>query len=256
MHSAIQIFRELFLALLLLQAQPIKPSMSFYWQLDGNVTNFNNAQIYDIDLFDSSPTLIKKLHEHNKTVICYFSAGTYENWRPDISLFPQTAIGEPLDDWPGERWLDIRDNRIKKIMRKRIDLALKKGCDGVEPDNIDGFTNDTGFSFSYSDQLRFNRFLAYEAHKRGLLIALKNDPLQAKMLAKLFDFAIVEECVENGECDKYLPFIEENKAVFAVEYEYAPFQEGCQKYNRFKFYFTSSSLDGSLWQECYGASRK
>jgi hypothetical protein len=39
----------------------------------------------------------------------------------------------------------------------RLDLAKNKKCDGVEPDNIDGFQNKTGFSLSYSDQLNFNK---------------------------------------------------------------------------------------------------
>jgi hypothetical protein len=39
-------------------------------------------------------------------------------------------------------------------------LCREKGFDAVEPDNIDAFTNDTGFPMTYEDQLRFNRWLA------------------------------------------------------------------------------------------------
>ena len=43
-----------------------------------------------------------------------------------------------------------------------MDLAKSKGCDGIEPDNVDGHEddNDTGFNFGYDDQLRYNRWLA------------------------------------------------------------------------------------------------
>ena len=31
--------------------------------------------------------------------------------------------------------------------------AAKKGCHGVDPDNVDGYSNSTGFALSYGDQL-------------------------------------------------------------------------------------------------------
>lgn len=39
-------------------------------------------------------------------------------------------------------------------------LAAEKGCDAVEPDNVDGFTNKTGFSLSEADQIGFNILVA------------------------------------------------------------------------------------------------
>ena len=40
--------------------------------------------------------------------VCYFSAGSAEDWRPDFRQFPSAAIGRALDGWPGESWVDIR----------------------------------------------------------------------------------------------------------------------------------------------------
>ena len=60
-------------------------------------------------------------------------------------------------------------------MRARFDLCKAKGFDGIEPDNIDGYTNNTGFPLTYQDQLNYNTWLANEAHARGLSIGLKND---------------------------------------------------------------------------------
>ncbi len=58
-------------------------------------------------------------------------------------------------------------------MLRRLDLAVTKGCDGVEPDNMDGYANDSGFPLTAEDQLTFNRFIANEAHRRGLAVGLK-----------------------------------------------------------------------------------
>ena len=60
------------------------------------------------------------------------------------------------------------------MIASRLDIAAARGCDGVEPDNVDGYDNDSGFELTRADQIDFNRFLATEAHQRGLSVGLKN----------------------------------------------------------------------------------
>jgi hypothetical protein len=103
-------------------------------------------------------------------------------------------------------------------MLQRIQLCKSKGFDGLEPDNIDGFTNDTGFELTGNDQLRYNMWLADEAHRLGLSIGLKNDPEQVSDLQEYFDWALVEDCFWEGWCDDLKPFLDSGKAVFAAEY--------------------------------------
>ena len=100
----------------------------------------------------------------------------------------------------------------------RLDDALRRGCDGVEPDNVDGYSNPNGVGLSASDQLDYNRFLADEAHARGLSIGLKNDLDQVEELEPWFDWALNEECLNWDECSLLRPFIDAGKAVFHVEY--------------------------------------
>ena len=192
--------------------------VSFYWQLQGELKMDEDAEIYDIDLFDSSAETIERLHGMGKIVLCYFSAGSYEEWRSDAASFPEEILGNELDGWEGERWLDIRASRVRDIMLARLDLAAEKGCDGVEPDNVDGYLNDSGFALSAEEQLRYNIFLANEARRRGLFVGLKNDALQAEILEPYFDFALSEQCREYGECDAFRAFVDSGKAVFDVEY--------------------------------------
>jgi len=191
---------------------------SWQWQLKYEVNTSYDVEIYDIDLFDSSKNLIQSLQNSGKKVICYFSAGSYENWRSDIGDFPQSAIGNVMSDWNTENWLDISNEGLAPVMRTRLDLAVQKGCDGVEPDNMDGYINKTGFNLSADDQLAYNKFIANEARKRGLSVALKNDVDQAKELEPYFDFSINEECHVYDECKKLKPFIDANKPVLHTEY--------------------------------------
>ncbi len=196
-----------------------KPGTCWQWQLNDEVNTSWDVTMYDIDLFDTPQTTIDKLHTDGRIVICYFSAGSWEEWREDARDFPDEVLGEPLEEWEDERWLDIsRIDLLEPIMLVRLNLAVAKNCDGVEPDNVDGYTNETGFDLTYDDQLEYNLWLAEQAHQRGLSIGLKNDLDQIDEVVDDFDWALNEECFQFDECDELLPFIEAGKAVFGVEY--------------------------------------
>ena len=191
---------------------------TWQWQLSGKLNPRYDVDLYDIDLFDTSASAIAALHRSGKKVLCYFSAGSYESWRSDAGAFSSEVRGEKMDGWD-ELWLDIRQESLRPIMRARLDQARDKGCDGVEPDNVDGYANETGFPLRAEDQLAYNRFLAAEAHARGLAIGLKNDLDQIPQLVSVFDFAVNEQCHEFDECAKLTPFITADKPVFNAEYQ-------------------------------------
>ncbi|MBI4360476.1 endo alpha-1,4 polygalactosaminidase [Candidatus Micrarchaeota archaeon] len=197
----------------------IAKGASFSWQLVEPMNTKIQADVYDIDLFESNASTVQQLHDQGRKVVCYLSAGTWEPYRPDAGAFPLEAIGRtyapPFDD---EKWLDIRDERVQDIMEKRLDLCKQKGFDGVEPDNVDGFQQKTGFDLTAKDQLAYNAWLAKQAHARGLSVGLKNDGEQAADLVNEFDFALVEQCVSDGFCEEFKPFVDAGKAVFMVEY--------------------------------------
>ena len=197
-----------------------RPSLTdtWQWQLSGTINASYPVSIYDIDLFDTPTDTIRALQNSGKKVICYFSAGSSENWRPDYTRFQTADMGNPLSGWQGERWLDTRSLNVRQIMRARLDLAVNKGCNAVEPDNVDGYTNSSGFSLTSANQLDYNRFLATEANSRGLAIGLKNDVGQIADLVAYFDFAINEECHIYSECGAYQAFTSVGKPVFNAEY--------------------------------------
>ncbi len=175
--------------------------------------------MFDIDGFDNSAATVRKIHANGAKAICYISGGSREDWRPDASAFSREMIGDS-NDWEGEAWLDIRQiNVLLPIMEKRVQMCKKKEFDAVEFDNVDGYTNDTGFSLSASHQIRYNKALAALAHKYRMAAVLKNDGEQVRSLVAHFDAAVVEQCHEYDECDVYAPFTKADKPVFVVEYE-------------------------------------
>ncbi len=184
-------------------------------------------QVFDIDLYDKDGTALNTaavaaIHARDAHAVCYVDAGTWENWRPDASKFPAAALGKS-NGWPGEKWLDIRRiDDLKPILNARVAKCASAGFDAVDFDNVDGYTNDTGFPLSAADQLTFNRALSDLAHNRGLSVGLKNDLDQLGDLQTAFDFAVNEQCFQYNECNRYDGWVTAGKAVVELEYRASP----------------------------------
>lgn len=189
---------------------------TWQWQLTAAIDTSLDVEMYDVDLFNVTDEELAALSD--RVVICYFSAGTWEAWRDDAGDFPSEALGSTLEEWEDERWLDLTNARVREIMLARLDLAVERGCDGVEPDNMDGYANENGAGLNATEQLAFNRFIADAAHERGLSVGLKNDVDQLEDLVGWYDWALNEECAAYDECGRYEVFTSQGLAVFHVEY--------------------------------------
>ncbi len=217
-----------------------RPSAGLTWQWqigDNDIDTSIEAEVYDIDLYVDQ-AIIDELHVKGRKVICYISVGSWEDWRPDKDQFPAEVLGKEYEGWQGEKWLDIRRiDLLAPIMLARLDLCQAKGFDAIEPDNMEIWTNDTGFPLTYDDQLKFALWLADEAHKRGLAIGQKNASDQVKDLVNVYDFAITEDYFYYNEADAMIPYIEANKPVFAAEYTDLPgdFAKFCEQAKQLNF---------------------
>jgi hypothetical protein len=180
------------------------------------------VRMYDVDLFDTPAATVRKIHAKGRRAICYIDAGTWERWRPDAARFPAFVRGKS-NGWPGERWLDVRRlDVLGPIIRARIDLCKRKGFDGVDFDNVDGYSNRTGFPLTAADQLAYDTWLANRAHQRGLAVGLKNDRGQIRALLPYFDLAVDEQCFRYADCALLKPFVAAGKPVFEIEYGLSP----------------------------------
>ena len=228
---------------------PWTPSVSDTWQiilshppvLSSDTSTTPNVSIFDIDLFDTPTETIKQLHSMGKKVICYFSAGSYEDWRPDASEFKKEDLGRDLDGWPGEKWLNLGSENVRRIMKGRVDLAREKGCDGVDPDNIDGYVstdlppchpfrlntrcanktyqqNNNGLSLTQSSSITFLQYISSLTAPLNLTLGLKNAGDIIPAVLPIVHFSVNEQCAKYGECATFAPFIAAEKPVFHIEY--------------------------------------
>jgi hypothetical protein len=221
-------------------------------QLSGKVDTSVKARVFDIDLLTNSRAVVGALKRKQRTVVCYFSAGTNESFRAPSQQFPPQTRGNRLADYPRERWLDIRRiAKLKPLIERRLDLCKRRRFSAVDFDNVDGYANDSGFRLKAQDQLRYNRYLARAAHARGLAAGLKNDISQVPALARSFDFAVNEQCLQYRECGVLRRhFIRHGKAVLHIEYRQKP-REFCPRARKLGFSSLYKRLDlGSYRVAC------
>jgi len=200
------------------------PKTTFDWDLRDNIpSDFSyEANIVDIDAFDNSKTYVEKLQAQGKKVIAYISVGSWEDWRPDINDFPSSVIGNNYPGWDGEKFLDIRNiDALAPIIRARFDMIKEKGFDGIEPDNMDlnsWTTAELGFDITDEDVITYSKWIAKEAHIRGLSIGQKNATDLSDQLVAHFDWILLEDAFYDNIQEEAKIYITNNKAVFATEY--------------------------------------
>ena len=135
------------------------------------------------------------------------------------------ALQNKLGDW-NEWYVDIHSKKckkhIRKVMQKRIKAAAKKGCDGVDPDNVDEvclftlslmnmlisqYSNPQTYNITEQDQVDYLLWWSKTARKEHLVVNLKNagnllvdsetgnaTKYQAD-LVEAFDYNVLEQCV-------------------------------------------------------------
>jgi hypothetical protein len=192
--------------------------LTWYWQLQGTVNNNEPVAAYDIDGFDNAASEVSTLHASGKHVICYIDVGTSETFRSDDSSFPASVQGS-TNGWPGEKWLDVRAlSTLEPIMTARFQMCKEKGFDAVEPDNMDGYENSTGFPITAQQQVTYDNWVAGEVHALGMSVFQKNDGEQTSQLESHFDGALDEQCNQYQECGNFQAYLAAGKPVLNAEY--------------------------------------
>ena len=216
-------------------------------QLSGDLVIPLWSTLVEIDGLESDPADVARIHATGRRAVCYLSAGSAEQYRQDLALLPSSVIGQPLVGWPDERWLDVRQLAVLlPWMQARIQVCADKGFDAVEFDNVDAYAHETGFNISRAQQRRYLVALSQMARDAGLSPGLKNAPELAPAISSAFDWALLEECVQDDFCGRYTAFIDAGAPVFDVEYTTFT-TRACQVGRTYGVHvqFTTVALDGA-----------
>jgi hypothetical protein len=194
----------------------------------------STANIWDTDDFtdagsmgsndepNGASTVVSQLHAANKYSICYVEAGAQQA-EPDSSHFAAADYGNDaqqyqMQGYAGEYWFDTRGFAAYKYgdansvltgaaaniaagMAQRIAGCKAEGQDAIEPDDLDGYTNQSnsgaaggGWGLTQQDASGYEQWLAYTAHSDGLAVFQKNDGANTATDEPYFDGMIIEEC--------------------------------------------------------------
>jgi hypothetical protein len=199
----------------------------------------------------SLPGAIAQLHATTPPtkVVCHFDTGMLDLSLPDAAKFPGYHADPAMipDHKPPEagsaigwrvgtsqkRWLDLRAASRPawtKVLFARFALAKQIGCDGVDTDgNSAGGTSDaaglTGFAITANDSLSWFADIVTAGHAQELSTGMRDGDNVASQIdasADKFDWEIIERCGEPDfeDCDVTRPFVNEQKAVFAIDYDH------------------------------------
>jgi hypothetical protein len=188
---------------------------SFQLQLTGTLDTSLDVDLYVLDL-DYEAADFAALRSAGRRTVCHFSAGSNESFRDDTDEFPEAVQGNELDDFPDERWLDIRAAAVRTPMAARLDRAREQGCDAVLPTNLGVHAADSGFAISEAESVEYAQWLAGEAHARGLGVMLSSDELVAQ-LADSFDMGLAFECLTDDACQHWTPLRDADRTLMVVE---------------------------------------
>jgi hypothetical protein len=195
----------------------VRADLSLQYQLTGDLALDVDAQLFVIDLFDSSEAQVSALHAAGRVVIAYVSVGSFEPWRDDSSSFPMDSVGMSLAGYPDESWLDVRSASVRSNMQARFDRALSKGFDGIFASTLGGYLQTSGFPLTRADELDYDMFLVDQAHARSLSIGLSGDFELGQTLASDFDWVLAIGCIAENNCSALSVFQAHARPVFDLE---------------------------------------
>jgi hypothetical protein len=198
-------------------ARAVRPKMSLQYQITGQLDAQVDAQLFVIDLFDSTAVQVAQLHAAGRVVIAYVSVGSLESYRDDATNFPSSAVGVTLADYPEERWLDIRNAEVRTLMQRRLDRAVDKGFDGVFASTLGVYLQRSGFDLTQANQVDYDAFLAGAAHTRHLSIGLSEDFALDRSLIDAFDWALAIGCIADNDCNALAGWLARGRPVFDLE---------------------------------------
>ena len=201
----------------------ITPGMTFDIRLDEVTSDDDyNTQVLILDPFITAQETVEHFKSQGIIVLAHISVGTYEDWRPDEGLFPSSVLGNEVSGFSGEKWLDIRQiDELSPIMEARFDMIQGKGFNGIAANNIDGYElyDATGFPLEAENAISYCTMLSVLAYERGLSIGQRNGLSLVDELIDYYDWILIEEALPYNEYESALPYITQNKAVFAIEYQ-------------------------------------
>ncbi len=171
-----------------------------------------------LDALRDGRSIVQEWRSKGRKVLGNFSACTAEQFRSDWGQFPSDALGKVVSGYEDERWIDIRNARVREIMKARVDAAKQGQLDGLLLSNFEGISQNSGLGITASDANDYAEFLSRSCHDLGLTFGIDRVPLaQAQVLEPHVDLVLGERCFVTDGCAFAEPWRVAGKSVLGVE---------------------------------------
>jgi len=92
------------------------------------------------------PEDVQALRSSGRLVVAYLSAGTVAMWRAHTREVPEAWLLAEVEHWPGERYVDAREEGWQAILEAEGTRLARDGLDGLYLDNLDAAEDFPGIA--------------------------------------------------------------------------------------------------------------
>lgn len=193
----------------------------------------------------AQPGAIAQLKGAGAQVMCHVGMGAVNiATDPDRMKFPGfeasppdrptpmaggSSIGWSTPAGADERFVDFRNPAAASVLKKRIKLAKDIGCGGILAYRndasafVDEPNGSPGFMVTSFEETDWIAAVAKAGHDLMISVGGRGGHAEPNVgeIDDDYDWLVAERCGEVGDCDAARSFIEQNHAVFAIDYDLA-----------------------------------
>ena len=112
---------------------------AFLGRSDNDISNFKGYKYISIELDEFTHTNIERIDERGQNIFAYLNVGSLENYRDYYEDYESYTFKD-YDNWPDERWMDVRDYSWQDLMVELATRFKQDGAYGVYLDNVDVYS--------------------------------------------------------------------------------------------------------------------
>ena len=112
---------------------------AFLGRNGNDISNFKGYKYISIELDEFSHTNIERINERGQLIFAYLNVGSLENYRDYYEDYESFTFKD-YDNWPDERWIDVRNNSWQDLMVSLATRFKSEGAYGVYLDNVDVYS--------------------------------------------------------------------------------------------------------------------
>ena len=112
---------------------------AFLGRNDNDISNFRGYKYISIELDEFSQTNIERINERGQLIFAYLNVGSLENYRDYYEDYESFTFKD-YDNWPDERWIDVRNSSWQDLMVSLATRFKSEGAYGVYLDNVDVYS--------------------------------------------------------------------------------------------------------------------